>query len=588
MSSLSFNAALQGISKAYSAAPQAISEAFSVAFPKIHDLFRANYAAATDQNKDLKVSRYTPIGFNQMIDHAISMIGQEGQTKETIAGYLEGKKDFVDFDDDCILIPFNRDLMTQLVDKIRGTNSDSELKTELLKIKQASEGSEFSAKWVTKLINLSTSLANTAAQSNKVEWTDLSAQRLNLRCERADKIAAAEAEYHQNYNQLAELEKLLRDLAGINASTTSNDIDAFFNKFLELKPFIVQLIGSGNEQAGAVSRLLDQIDDNPDSKIAFFKDLQKTESDYFTILMRSVVKAEQKVIEKAAPLYLANREVRTEGFDKFDLRFDPRTGIIFKDVFNKCNNFEAPTKWLSKLVQKLNTSLIDPSKGSFWATTANVALVGLFVIFKMAQAVVSLGLASICYLGGLAAWVIGKSGRYIFGQGLDRLKDYFDKTHIPKNNNLELQAEIAKSDRPTNLLTGLRLTDFYKAYEAHEAARLAAEAAARLSAVLKRAPKRADYQKGINAAVKVKKALRANVARLHDQEKDILKRAEEAEIFFAKLQQHEGALAERAALEHFKSRKASMTQSLEASRRAGQATHNQALFRSARVDGQAT
>lgn len=554
-----------GLPSRFEAFKENVSQKLEVAFPAIHALFGTNYEAATVQNRDLKVSRYTPIGFNQMIDRAISMIGQAGETKETIATYLERRTDFRDFDNDEISIPFSRHLITPLADKIKATKSDSELKTELLKFKQASEGSEFSAKVVTKLINLSTSLANTAAESKKVECTDLRAQRVGLGLERVEKVITAGDEYHQSHNQLAVLEELLRGLAGINDGTTPDEIDAFFDKFLELKPSIMRLIGTGNEQARAVTSLLDQIDGSPASKIAFFKDLQKTESDYFKILMRSVVKARQEVIEKAALLNLANREVRTEGFNKFDLRYDPRTGIIFKDVFNKCNNLEAPTKLLSKLVQRLNTSLIDPSKGSVIATGLNVALVGLYVIFKMAQAVVSLGFASMCYIVGSAAWGIGKSGRYIFGQGFDRLKDHFKKTHIPKNNNLELQAEIALSDRPANLLAGLRLTDFYKAYEAtlklqrvvrgHKGRKqVQAQAKAKDAAV-----KIATFRKRYNVR---KQAAEAEAAR-------ILEDGKEAAKLIATYQRALEALARAQALKVAQQNGSSLTQSLRDSGRAG-------------------
>jgi len=550
-----------------------VSNIVEVAFPKIHALFETNYKAAQEANRPFCARVLNEVKFNDFIDAAIKKL----DVKEGEAGYLP-KNQIIDVLRR-LIFDLSPDLGSRFTSGLLGVEVDSltpeEIKTLLLTLKI---NAQIGAGSVVKLINLSTSLANTAALPKKVECTDLGAERLSLRLERVQKINAADNEYQQSYNQLAELEKLLGDLAGINDRTLSNDIDAFFAKFLELKPSIMRLIGTGNEQAEAVTSLLDQIDGSPESKIAFFKDLQNTESDYFKILMRSVVKARQEVIEKADLLNLAHREVRTEGFDKFDLRFDPRTGIIFKDVFNKCNNLEAPTKLLSKLVQWLNTSLIDPSKGSFLATTANVALVGLFVIFKMAQAVVSFGLASICYLGGSAAWGIGKAGRYIFGQGFDRLKDHFKKTHIPKNNNLELQGLIANSDRPTNLLAGLRMTDFYRAYEAavkiqafgrginaRKQAKAKAEAAVKIQA----------FGRGINARKQAKAKAEAAVA-------ELLKAEEAANDYFAQEEKHKKALAVAKAYKDAQAKGQNLLQSLQVSKRVGVAAPQEAavMFRS--------
>lgn len=510
-----------------------LSKGLSVAFPKLHALFTTNLAAAKEANLAINTRVLNEVKFNELIDAAIKKL----DVKEGEAGYMNPTSII----ETLARLIFN--LGPALNSKFQSVFQDAdiadltpeEIKTRLI---TAKINAQSFAGGVVRLTNIAESLTRTALQSKKVEWTNLGAKLGAFRDERDLKIASAYRECRKDFDLLDELETLLKDLSAIDNRTPAGDIDVHFHHFVALTEVMKELYGTGHELTASVKDLLDQLDDSPESKINFYNDLLKPESDYLKILLRSVVFARRKFNEKAPQLNLAYRGMRSEKFDKFNLRFSPKAGIIFRDIFNKINNFTCERALVSKPISWFKESLIDRSKSSVCATAGIVAGVGLYFFSEVGKAVFALIAASTAYVACSIIWLVVVGGRFMIGQGYDRLKDEFQKKNQVRNSSNELQGKINSQTRPNELLTGLRTTEFYQAYEAKK------EAEAEEARILKEAE--------------------AEAAK-------IIRDGEEADKFLAQFQ---GALAAIAAANELKASTAkgvSLHQSLQASRNAGAA-----------------
>ncbi|NDE63318.1 MAG: hypothetical protein EB053_03075 [Chlamydiae bacterium] len=445
----------------------------SVAFPKLHSLFGQNLDQSKSTNIRCKNARYIPIGFNQIIELTISKIGKEGETRETIVDYLERRNDFCDFDDDNAKISFSDELQkkkSELIAKLRNREieiNDTLLKQELILLKQSAEGSERFAKAFTKVINITESLQSTAQESSPFQSTDISDTLGALKETRDTKIETANRAFQDARNLLSELEQLFLDLC--SPEMRPEQLDEHFQTFLRLKESMKNLLQGDYPEAEKIEALLNAIENSPLSKLKFFEDLTKTDSSYLQILNRSVVKAREDAVKKKEELNLAEREQRSEGFDQFDLRFDPRSFIIFKDMFNRINNFTVPCSLFSRSIEASKLNMIDPSKCSFFATLKVITGVSLYVIFQMAKAVTALSFASLCYLLGSAYWVAGVACRFIFIQGWDRVKDLRKNNEGLQDNSQTNVRKIANQERITRLPSLLKNAEWYKTLREEEA-----------------------------------------------------------------------------------------------------------------------
>jgi hypothetical protein len=425
-----------------------LSKGLSVAFPKLHALFTTNLAAARNTNRPYNERVLGQVQFNEMIDELVKEIEKpEVNISNFTSQYMDEKNFGHEMRDYWRGIPF------------RDTNDMAKVKEDLL---AAKFNTSFFSKGVVRLTNIAESLARTGLESKKVEWTDLSSQRSDVALQRTAKIEQAEEAFKVPRNLNADLEQLLMDLYN---KPEFHELNGLFQKFLGFRDEMKRLCGTGRHGARR-SELLDQLDGSEASKVKFYEDLLKSESSYLQILLRSVVKAKDEAIAKAEELDLAKREVRGETFNKIDLRFDFRSFIVFKDVFNKFNNFTFSKHIVSRPMSMFKASMIDRSVGSFFATVGIVIWVASYTFFQIAKAAVACASATIAYLFTSIFWVGYVSGRYVFGQGFDRLKDEYTKKNQPQDNSLRDQAAIADATRIPSLQAALNDADFYKAHMA--------------------------------------------------------------------------------------------------------------------------
>jgi hypothetical protein len=480
--------------------------------PKLHALFTTNLAAARDTNRPCNERVLGQVQFNEMIDELVKEIEKP---EVNITAFTSSYMDDKDFGHEMRAhwggIRFRNEIDMAMV------------KEDLL---AAKFNTSFFSKGVVRLTNVAESLARTGLESKKVEWTDLSSKRRDVALQRVHKIEQAEQALRDSADLNTELENLLGYLT---RNPDTRRLDALFNQFLGFKDEMKRLCGTGRHGARK-SELLDQLDDSEASKLKFYQDLLKPDSSYLQILLRSVVKAKDEAIAKAKELDLANREVRDDKFIEKDLRYDLRSFIVFKDVFNKINNLTIPWHIVSGPMKMFKASMIDRSAGSFFATLGIVIWVASYTFFQIAKAAVACASATIAYGATSIFWACYVSGRFVFGQGFDRLKDEYTKKNQPQDNSLRDQAAIADEARISSLQEALNGADFYKAKAA-----LTVTALAR--ACLARKGFQAEAQKREAAALRIqafRKDVRAKAEKAKAEEAKIIREGEEADQFLAK------------------------------------------------------
>ena len=452
--------AQQGASSAQAVnfiAPESVSESsriarlFSFCLPKVADLFVKNLDSQNRENRSHKAERYNPIGFNRMIDFAINKIGQDGETRDKIACYLEGRKEFRDFDNDDISIPFSPEMMQQkqeLIDKIRETNyqgkqvnnfSNNELKTELLKLKQRQEGSKWSVKQVTKVINVADSLHVTAQEQKKAGWTSVQLlSELDLLW-LSDELWDAKCDFRNYSTTHQQLQDLFDRLIQITPDTSKEDLERLFTTYFWMTP----LMGS-SEAFEQLHRAEGEDFDAPLKR--FYQDLKKPDSTFLTLLDGEIQKRRISANQAKKEVQLLEREKRSLSFLKFKKWFDPTHGVVFFDLFNKINHFTVQKPIIARAVKWMNSSVKDQSLSSFWATMGITSLVASYVLYKVAQFFFALTIATVCYAVGSIAWVLATLVRDCIGQGSHCLVDWLKRGEI-KDLSKKNRAAIANDAR---------------------------------------------------------------------------------------------------------------------------------------------
>ena len=422
-------------------APESVSESsriarlFSFCLPKVADLFGKNLDSQNRKNHSHKAARYNPIGFNRMIDFAINKIGQDGETRDTIACYLEGRKEFCDFDNDNILIAFSPEMMQQkqeLIDKIRETNyqgkqvnnfDNEELKTELLKLKQRQEGSKWSVKQVTKVINVADSLHVTAQEQKKAGWTSVQPlAKLDL-LRLSDELRNAKCDFRNYSTTHQQLQNLFDQLIQITPDTSKEDLERLFNTYF----WMTSLMGR-TEAFDQLRRAEGEEIDAPLKR--FYQDLKKPDSTFLTLLDGEIQKKRISANQAKKEVQLLEREKRSLTFLKFKKWFDPTEGLVFFDLFHKINHITVQKPIIARAVEWMNSSVKDQSISSFWATMGITSLVASYVLYKVAQFFFALTIATVCYALGSIAWVLAILVRDCIGQGFHCFVDGLKRGEI--------------------------------------------------------------------------------------------------------------------------------------------------------------
>jgi hypothetical protein len=389
-----------------------------------------------------------------MIDFAINKIGQDGETKDTIACYLEGRKEFCDFDNDNILIPFSPEMMQQkqaLIDKIRKTDDqgyrvnkfdNEELKTELLKLKQRQEGSKWSVKQVTKVINVADSLHVTAQEQKQAGLTSVQLLSELDRLLLSDKLSVPKFVLRNNSTTHQQLQNLFDKLIQTTPDTSKEDLRSLFETY--------KLMTRLMDHSDAFDHLDQAQGEGIDAPFdRFYRDLQRPDSTFLTLLDGEIQKKRISANQAKKEVQFLERQERSLGYLKFKKWTDPTEGLVFFDLFHKFNNLTLQKPIIAWPVEWMNSSVKDQSLSSFWATMGITSLVASYVLYKVAQFFLSLAIAAVCYAFCTTAWGLATLVRDFFGQGVHCIKHKLTTGEIRDLSKKNLVAMQSRVPNPT-------------------------------------------------------------------------------------------------------------------------------------------
>lgn len=144
----------------------------------------------------------------------------------------------------------------------------------------------------------------------------------------------------------------------------------------------------------------------------FFQDIQDGNSFYLTFLNQKILEAYDQVQEARKGVNEANLNSKNKTTIEFLTRFNPMSGTLYKDVFEKINNFTISPR-LSQATASLGKKLKAACPESYLARAVVIVGVACLHLYEIAKLTIALAAVAVVHPVGLLIYGFGLSALYL-------------------------------------------------------------------------------------------------------------------------------------------------------------------------------